>query len=446
MNTQGDIDPTWTGNTPTSPVPAHIPADEHATSLPLPIRPRRWLAVLGIGSLFAVLGGLFFASEAGWVTLGIERWWGASNRPQEALADAGAALSTASRYRAHGELTLRWETPPMLPMLEGTMTNEVETTTEGAGAVTALTVRFVQQTGPEGALFETEWLPSASVSAAARLAPFFGHNQIRLDIFVTDADLYLRQPAGKDGGWVQVGRQELSTLGASEATWTELIAAIASGVTGGERTLGRTLDGVRVKGYEATTQPTNIVQAILPNVRNTDGVLTLEPVYVGRADRRPYAVTLTGNVGATAVEGTIVFRDFDGAVVVTPPAGTIARASLGDWLVAQGLIARTPAAARDAQRVSDLGRLKDALAHYATEEHPYRYPKVDGVIRLDGSSELTTALQAILGTVPTDPLSPARYYGYSSDGATYRLTAVLEDRDHPSGMQDGELTLLAVTP
>ncbi|MGI6103388.1 MAG: hypothetical protein ACOYBJ_02080 [Patescibacteria group bacterium] len=445
MAAGGEIDPTWTGATEPAPVATRIPADEAGVALSPPPRSRGWLIGAAATVLLLALGGLFLASEAGLITLGIERWWGASNRPAEALADAAQEIAAAGRYAAHGELVLTWATVPTLPLLEP-VTNADPAAGATEEAPVQLTIRFTQQTASEGTLIETEWLPDVSPAVAAQLAPFFTRDRVRLDLFIAGESLFLRLPEDKDGGWVRMQLAELAALDAGAPTWEAILSALGKELTDGRRVLGRTIDGVRAKGYEATTRAAGIQALLSPkSSAGSSNALTLKPFYVGRSDRRPYGLIANGQFGAVTVAGTVAFRQFDGAIVVAPPTDA-AQTKLGDWLVARGLIARTPAAARDAERVADLGRIADALAHVATESHPYRYPKVEGVVKLEESSEVGQALVRVLGDLPTDPLAPTRYYGYASDGTTYRVTAVLEDADHPAGTKEGELTLLVRTP
>lgn len=440
----GEIDPTWTGEQSEAPVPTRIPADENHATLPSAPRSRAWVIGAAVSAVIALVGGLFVASETGILTLGIEHWWGASNRPNEALSSAGAAVAQANSYAAQGEVVLTWQTPPTLPVLDARAANAVQV---GSGVgETTLTVRFNEQTAPEGKLIETEWLPHTDADVA-QLAPLFFRDRIRLDLFKTQQSLYVRLPEVKDGGWVEVNATDLAALDLKETTWSSVLQALGANMASGSRIAGRTLDGVRVKGYTASVNPAAALATFFQSTNdaaNTDA-LTLSTFYIGRMNRLPYALAAEGNIGGATVKGSLAFRQFNGQINVAAPT-QVAKATLGDWLVSQGLIARTPAAARDAKRSHDLGRIVDALAQYATEEHPYRYPKVDGVVKLESTSEPGKTIAGILGDLPSDPLAPNHYYGYSSDGSIYRLTAVLEDAANPAGVKEGDLTLLVRIP
>lgn len=98
----------------------------------------------------------------------------------------------------------------------------------------------------------------------------------------------------------------------------------------------------------------------------------------------------------------------------------------------------------DATRKSDLAALKAALTKYyqATGSYPI-------AATVQKTSDVTTVLSALVPTyiakLPMDPLNPTYYYGYTSDGKTYTLTAVLEDKTDPAGIQSGTLYLYKVT-
>jgi len=104
----------------------------------------------------------------------------------------------------------------------------------------------------------------------------------------------------------------------------------------------------------------------------------------------------------------------------------------------------TEAQLRDTQRKSDLANIKTALKIYYSVKQ--NYPATSG---LEKSSDEKTALKELLpnqiSTLPIDPLSPQYFYGYKSDGKTYELTCVLEDRDDPSGTMAGTYFIYKVT-
>lgn len=100
--------------------------------------------------------------------------------------------------------------------------------------------------------------------------------------------------------------------------------------------------------------------------------------------------------------------------------------------------------ANDKLRKSDLVALKAALKQYYQANQAY--PIATTTLK---TSEETSALSVLVPTyiakLPIDPLSPTYYYGYKSDGKTFEVTAVLEDKTTAGGVQVGTLYLYKVT-
>lgn len=100
--------------------------------------------------------------------------------------------------------------------------------------------------------------------------------------------------------------------------------------------------------------------------------------------------------------------------------------------------------ANDKQRKTDLADLKAALAKYYQAQQAYPV-----ALTTQKTSDTTNVLSALVPTyiakLPIDPLTPTYYYGYKSDGKTFEITAVLEDKTTTGGTQVGTLYLYKVT-
>lgn len=100
----------------------------------------------------------------------------------------------------------------------------------------------------------------------------------------------------------------------------------------------------------------------------------------------------------------------------------------------------------DTQRKNDLQQIKAALEKYFEDSQKYPVAKV-----LENSSKTTSTIyQALapnyLETMPTDPASPSKYYGYqSADGTSFELSAVLDNPDDTEGVKRGNLMLYILT-
>ena len=88
---------------------------------------------------------------------------------------------------------------------------------------------------------------------------------------------------------------------------------------------------------------------------------------------------------------------------------------------------------RDNQRIADLQIISDALDEYASQnkktENPY--PISNGLEKIsDEPCILHKVFKEAMSEIPVDPKHPKSWYGYKSDGKTYELTAVLEDKNN----------------
>src|SRR3972149_1972584 len=99
----------------------------------------------------------------------------------------------------------------------------------------------------------------------------------------------------------------------------------------------------------------------------------------------------------------------------------------------------------DETRKKDLISLKNALKKYFSEKG--EYPKSEAMLKTsDKTSVLYQALvPTYLESLADDPQAPQYYYGYKSDGTTFELTAVLEDKSDPAGNLQGSLNIYKVT-
>lgn len=98
----------------------------------------------------------------------------------------------------------------------------------------------------------------------------------------------------------------------------------------------------------------------------------------------------------------------------------------------------------DKTRKSDLADLKAALKKYYQANQTYPIATTSQKTS-DATSALSVLIPTDIAKLPIDPLSPTYYYGYKSDGKTFELTAVLEDKTTAGGTQVGTLYLYKVT-
>jgi|GEM_PF-4455462 len=91
---------------------------------------------------------------------------------------------------------------------------------------------------------------------------------------------------------------------------------------------------------------------------------------------------------------------------------------------------------RDQQRVADLATIQNSLGTLSLASGGY--PVSGTVSRLDDPA---AAVTTVLGTTYKDPQPEQYYYGYSSDGTTYTLSAVIEDPTLTNCTQTGDICL-----
>lgn len=94
---------------------------------------------------------------------------------------------------------------------------------------------------------------------------------------------------------------------------------------------------------------------------------------------------------------------------------------------------------RDAQRKTDLKTIEAALKKYYNDF--LSYPSSNGIeieTRIGGNSLAKALVPKYLGELPVDPMSDKYYYGYESNGTTYKLTALLGNNQDPSGTKVGD--------
>lgn len=101
--------------------------------------------------------------------------------------------------------------------------------------------------------------------------------------------------------------------------------------------------------------------------------------------------------------------------------------------------------ANDQRRKADLAKIKEALTKYFADNDQFPLA-ITGVKTADQTTVLYQALvPKYLEKLPDDPLAPQYYYGYKSDGQTFELTCVLEDKTDPEGTLIGQLYIYKLT-
>lgn len=98
----------------------------------------------------------------------------------------------------------------------------------------------------------------------------------------------------------------------------------------------------------------------------------------------------------------------------------------------------------DQTRKSDLEKIQEALKKYFVAKGEYPI-SVDAMKTSDAGNILEQALvPTYLEKLPLDPLTPEYYYGYKSDGKSFEITCVLEDKTDPSAIKVGNFYIYKI--
>lgn len=158
-----------------------------------------------------------------------------------------------------------------------------------------------------------------------------------------------------------------------------------------------------------------------------------------------FDATLNGLGETQSAKLEYVYTAYDGSFDIKAPENTLEVSAFisefGEAIKSGNYESLLPKI-RDARRKADLKQILVALKNYKEEKQQYPILTDD---TKDGSF-LETGSEFLGGKVPLDPLHPTNYYKYvGSDGNTFVLSAVLEDKTDPQGATEGDLHLYKVT-
>ncbi len=418
------------------PVDEAQPQPKAKLTLPL-LHPKKlpiWL--FGVAGLVVVGGVLVVLSEYGTLSLGIEQFWGLSNRAEQALQVAANTLGGATNYRVTGKVTLN----SLLPA-DGSAT-----------ADSSLDIEFVQDRA-SGASKTTGNITFRPVSGQEQLlGPLLSKGvPVGFELVQVGSDAYVHVDTVDEANkWVKFSTSDLNYLGLKTASWPTLVQGMAQSVIKVERLPKQQLENVSTKGYQ-TQVLANGLMALFSSTALAESDQFDTKSQLGISDKRPYALTLAGPVTTKTLKATLGanfnLSSFGSVQAIVPPtADQVKVQSVPLFLSQHGLLKADSVVGRDVQRKADLHDITIGLIEYAAAQHPFAYPKVDGIIHLDKGTDVAKAIAPYLlpAELPADPLATDRYYAYSSDGKSFTLSAALENTGDPAGKQVGNLLLYSV--
>ncbi|MBI2589506.1 hypothetical protein HYW32_00520 [Candidatus Berkelbacteria bacterium] len=441
---------------PTAPSPQPLPASQLApaqvappaphiprsiNSAPLPQPPRRtWpvsIKVLIFGLAGVALGiGLFFLSEFGLITLGIEEWWGLSNRPNQALLVASGALANQTQYHVDLEANLELGTLPTLPSLSVLFAPQV-LADEPVGL--AVQARLTEEIADSRSLIHSEWAFTLPESATTTQPLLKQQEKLRVDL-LTDGETLYAQKVETGSRWTKSQVSELAQANVQPLKWDKIYQTLATVGVEGKRLRGKTINGKKTKGYRLTV-PAQALADLIASGTVIAGNLKVE-TWLGTQDKLPHLLLIKSDFSSDSFDMRVLFGSYGAGAIITPPSSAdFIEEPLTAWLERNQILIGETVASRDTQRKADLQKIKEALQALAAATKPFTYPSAQGVVRLDQNADLASRLEPYLGKMPSDPNAPNRYYGYTSDGKSFILTAVLENNDDPAGKKAGDFNL-----
>ena len=162
-------------------------------------------------------------------------------------------------------------------------------------------------------------------------------------------------------------------------------------------------------------------------------------------------LTISGQEIATGTSGEIQFNlimsDYNKTVTVTKPLDEeIAEGGLENLIGGgTGLPAEQPQVTPDAQRKTDLAKIKDALTKYYNDKN--KYPVAAEIDHTNNKQGVLykALVPTYFSVLPVDPKDPTWWYGYQSDGTTYKLWSLLENKSDSEGTLDGQYYKYIIT-
>ncbi|TSC93712.1 MAG: hypothetical protein Athens101428_561 [Candidatus Berkelbacteria bacterium Athens1014_28] len=221
----------------------------------------------------------------------------------------------------------------------------------------------------------------------------------------------------------------------------------------GSRVGSEKIDGIRCYHYSSEVVVGNSLSAFGISSNSVENAEV--EFWVGIKDHRLHQIKLTivtnNSSAISRVETILKLNNFASATNTYPiPADFVAASSSAQSTSSTSSSSSTNSstgqssettAGRDSQRKSDLARIAAALDRYFLIYDSY--PKTDSIEKTGNeTSKIYIALVPnYLTEMPLDPTPQKYYYGYESDGSSYRLSAVLENTSDSEGKKVGSYFL-----
>jgi len=439
-------------NPPAQPPIPPIPTAE-ISSVPLPEGgSKKWLWVLLV-ILFILLlpAGLIFATENGYLSLGLDKyynavglerlWKGLPLDGQKALVVVNQKMESASSCHFSGNFTIEGNVSLQNnPQITKVFPQINQERVLGESAETA-SMNF----GLAGDYEKPNKISAtATVDISSQEITSLGiPASLTLDFRQVENKIYFKIPAlstliGSEANkWLMWDLGQYQT-GGQEETLKKSAEKLLQAIKSSQRLQGESLAGKSVYHYQFILDKTKLKNLY----QDKSFTPTSDPkidIFIGKKDHLIYKLKVnidsqTGN-SQVNLKGEIKLSDFNKPFNITAPKEE-ETAKEGLMGLFQGL--ESSIKARDAKRKSDLGTIKMGLMAYHKDNGSYPVSsEIDKTNNQNGV--LAKALVPnYLKSLPVDPQDPEKWYGYKSDGKTFTLWSLLEDKTDPAGKQDGQ--------
>lgn len=374
--------------------------------------------------IILILAGLVFVNEWGILNLGIEKYygkikletlWGGLPIDGKIAAAKSWQKMQGENYEVSGDLKIK------------VAKAELETTSNLRGEVES----------------QTKYSLGLSYNLES-IEPFLKILNIDLDLSEVDVD-YKR-----DGEDIYLKNKQTNTLLGNKRDWYKIkfegestktiektdIKDFSDNVVG-ERTSWAEVSGVACYVYEYKVDLKEIFKNSI-KLKEANAKL-----YLGKRDKLVRKLVLNyedqSGLYSYEIESFLDFDAYDTEVRVSLPGGEeyteISYQGLYENVITKSLTGEFDSTKfKDSTRKSDISRIKEALGEYKEAEGSYLDTKGQVVKTSDKDSALEDALvPSYLDSLPVDPNDPDFWYGYKSNGKTYELWSVLENKDDPDG-------------
>lgn len=263
--------------------------------------------------VFSTLVLLIVLSEAGFVSIGVESFFGTSNNPKTALSEARNSLG--DNYTVNGTVEYAF----------ATKNNENYT----------ITNNFVQILDSSNENLLTSWIAKnreLSKSIIVALA--------KQDFLI---ELYRDKNKEKitvkdEQKWISGSVDDLILR---PINWDDFIADLEGDISNSKRDGGSAISGIKTKKYQGRVSDSIILKSIFPWIEINEGELIVD-YYIGARDRKIYQVKFVGNVDdkeqKIRVQGKYLFSSYNESASSIPLPSAVEEGNLKSWSQQKGLI------------------------------------------------------------------------------------------------------------